>query len=460
MKSKIIKAIIACVIVGAVSVGGYYGYKTYFAKKPVAASVQYMTVTARKMNLQVSVQGTGAAYAATTKDVMPNNNGTLKDLAVKVGDTVTAGQKLFTADSDDLRKNVASAQNSVNKQSITLTQDQTDADADPNNTAKANKLAMDKLSMADAQTQLNYANQQVNKMTVTAPVGGVVTVVNNINGDTVQQSKAVLTIVDMSSIKVKVQVDELDIEKVKVGQKSEVKFDAIKGKTYEGTVETIAQTGTTSNNVTNYDVVVSVKDPAGIKLGMNANVSILVDSKDNALVIPSEALIERNGNRFVMIPNSDTAATTSNAGNAAQTNRQQNGQNTAGNNAAGSNAQGQQASGQSNAQGQNRQNRSSQSGQSTRGTGNYANYGGQAYSGDFKLVPIKTGIENENYIEITEGLTDGEKLLVQLPQASTTTNTNNRNGFGGNMGGFGGNMGGFGGNAGGNRQQGGGNNNR
>jgi len=457
VKSKIVKALIACIIVLGVGFGGYYGYNKVFAKKPVTASVQYMTVTAKKTNLQVSVQGTGAAYAAVTKDVIPNNNGTLKDLTVKVGDTVTAGQKLFTSDSDDLRKAVTTAQNNLSKQNISL---QADLDTQAAQAAVAqtpqaggqngqtssqssakvddNKIAMDRLNVSDAKNQLNYANQQVAKMAVTAPIGGIVTVVSNSNGDSVQQSKAVLTIVDTSSMKVKVSVDELDIEKIKQGQKAEVKFDAIKDKTYEGSVETIAQTGTTSNNVTTYDVVVAIKDPAGIKLGMNANVNIQVESKDNALVIPSEAIIDRNGNKFVMVANSDNSSANPNGtNNAAQSNNQQNQSNNT------------QASANGNGQVRSR------SGQNGQGARNGA-YGGAAYSGTSKQVQIKTGMENENYVEVTEGLTEGEKVLVQLPQASSTTNSNNNRN---NLGGFG--AGGFGGgNMGVQRNQGGGNNTR
>lgn len=443
MKSKLIKTLIACLIIGAVSAGGYYGYNKFLKAKPAVAAVQYYTVSARKMNLQVNIQGTGAAYAAVTKDVMPSNNGTLKDLSVKVGDTVTAGTKLFTSDSDDVRKSVTSAQNNLNKQNLTLSTDQNSEKVDEN------RVAMDKLNVADAQSQLNAANQQLNKMTVTAPIGGVVTAVNNSNGDNVTASKAVLSIVDMSSMKVKVSVDELDIEKVKQGQKAEVKFDAIKDKTYEGTVETIAQIGTTSNNVTTYDVVVDITDPTGIKLGMNANVNILVESKDNVLVIPSEALIDRNGSKFVMIPNSDSSTTGTSGSNtnanAAQGNGQQNAQNGAASNG--------QAS-QNGQQGQNRTGQGNRTGQSARsGNASAGAYGGAAFSGSVRQVPVKTGMENENYVEITEGLNEGDKILIQLPQTSSTTNNNNnRNGFGG-MGGLGGgNFGG--GNMGGARTQG------
>lgn len=383
MKSKLIKAVIAGIIVLGVAFGGFYGYKTLANKQTSATVSQYYSVAARKMNLQVTIQGTGAAYASTTKDVAPNNNGTLKSLTVKVGDTVTAGQKLYVSDSDDLRKAVTSAQNNLTKQKLSLTTDESAEKVDDN------KVAMDKISVSDAQSQLNDAYAQLNKMTVTAPIGGVVTAVNNINGDSVSQGKSVLTIVDMSSMKVKVAVDELDIGKVKASQSATIKFDAIKDKSFEGTVETIAQTGTSSNNVTTYDVVVAIKNPAGIKLGMNANVTISVESKDNALVIPADALVENNGKKFVRLLSNSSSAANNNTANS-----------------------------------------SSRNSEST------------------NLTSIKTGLETENYIEVTDGLKEGDKVQIKLAQSSNSSSSNKNNnggGFGGDMGGFGGPQGGNGG---------------
>ncbi|MDP4143631.1 MAG: efflux RND transporter periplasmic adaptor subunit [Bacillota bacterium] len=406
MKSKVIKAIIACVVAVGIGIGGYVAYSAYFTKQPVKAATQYYNTSAKKMNLQVTIQGTGAAYAANTKDVAANNKGTLEGLSLKVGDKVTAGQTLFTAKSSDLSKNVTTAENNLTKQKLALTSDESAAKVDDN------KVAQDKISVSDAQAQVDDAYTQLNNMTVTAPIGGVITTVNNSNGDSVDSSKSVLSIVDMNSIKVKVSVDELDIAKVAIGQKATIKFDAIKNKTYEGSVETIAETGTTSNNVTTYDVVVSVKDPTGIKLGMNANVTIAVESKDNALVIPAEALIERNGQKYVRVEDSSSTNNTSNSNN--QTNSQSN------NN--------------------NQSSTSAQQGKTSYGMRNGASISTGTNS---KLVAIKTGMETQNYIEVTEGVTEGQKVLVQLPQVSSSTSSNNKSSFGGGFGG--GDMGGFGG---------------
>lgn len=430
MKKTLIKVLIACLIVGGVGAGGYYGYTKYKASKTTVAAVQYINTTAKKMNLQVTIQGTGSVYAAVSKDVSANNNGDIKDLSLKVGDTVKKGAKICVVTSDQLQQNVNKASNNVQKQNLQLAKAKTE-----------DEITLQNLAISDAQNDLNNAIAQRDKMTVTSPVDGIVIAKNNDNGDTVQASKAILTVVDPTSYKIKVAVDELDIAKVKQGQKAEIKFGAIKDKTYEGTVDTIAQTGTTSNNVTTYDVVVSIKDSSGIKLGMNANVSIQVENKENALVIPTEALVERNGSKYVMVANSDGTNTSSNQSTqkSAEAKAPSDGQN----NGANQNSNGQAASGSKVGNGQNTQNsqgrstsgQKNQNGQSSR---NASGYTGTAYSGQGKLVQIKTGIENENYIEVTEGLTEGEKVLIALPQVNSNSNNNNmKNNLGGGMGNFG-----------------------
>lgn len=445
MKKTLIKILIACLIVGGVGAGGYYGYTKYKASKATVATVQYITATARKMNLQVAIQGTGSVYAATSKDIVPNNNGDIQGLSLKIGDTVKKGAKICTVYSDQLQQNVNKASNNLEKQNLQLA-----------NAKTADAVTLQNLAISDAQNDLNNAISQRDKMTITSPIDGIVIAKNNDNGDSVQANKAILTVVDPTSYKIKVAVDELDIAKVKQGQKTEIKFGAIKDKTYEGTVDTIAETGTTSNNVTTYDVVVSIKDPSGIKLGMNANVSIQVENKENALVIPTEALVERNGNKFVLIENSDGTNTSSNGNSQknAEASTPSNGQN-AGTNQSGN---GQNSGWNQGGSGQNSQGRSNngQRNQNGQGSRNASGFAGAAYSGKGKLVPIKTGTENENYIEVTEGLTEGEKVLIALPQVSTTNNNINlKNSFGGSMGGFGGGMGGNFGGQGGTRNNGG-----
>ena len=190
-------------------------------------------------------------------------------------------------------------------------------------------------------------------MTVTSPIAGLVTSVDRANGDVAKSSEGSLTVSDMSTMKVKVAVDELDISSVAIGQKATIKFDALSDKTFTGTVESSAQAGTTTNNTTTYDVVVSISNPTGIRLGMNANVTIAIQSNESAIVIPSEALVETNNKKYVRVQ--DTANTNSGKKN------------------------------------------------STSST-----------ESNSKLVEITTGIETEDYIEVTKGVTHGTSSISSV----------------------------------------------
>ena len=244
-------------------------------------------------------------------------------------------------------------------------------------TDNTSKISDDNDSVTDATSELTSAKSAVVNQVVTSPIGGLVTSVSSVNGDSGQSGKSALTITDMSTMKVKVAVDELDISSVSVGQKATIKFDALTSKTFTGTVESAAQTGTTTDNTTTYDVIVSISNPTGIRLGMNANVTIAVKSKDNAIVIPEEALVESNSKKYVRVQ----SATISNNG-------QEN---------------------------------------STSST----------TDSNSKLVEITTGIETEDYIEVTKGIIAGQVVLVQLATSSSSTTT--QGGMGG-QGGSGGQM--------------------
>jgi len=400
MKGTLKKAIIAGVLVITVGTGSFVAYNKFFKKTASAVTSKYYTTTVKKMNLSKTIQGTGSAYAGTAKDVSANNNGTLSGLTVKVGDTVTKGQTLFVCTSSELTKAVTNAERNLTKAKAQLT-----ADKATLTTAKArlaadksaavvdsNKISADEKSISDAKTKVSDdeytvteaktsladAEEAVDNQTAASPIAGIVTAVSSSNGDTLQAGKSVVTVTDMNTLKVNVSVDELDITSVKSGLTATITFDALTDKTFTGSVESIAQTGTTSNSVTTYSVVVSISKPTGIRLGMNANVIIAIESKENALVIPEEALVEVNSKKYVRVQSSGAA-----------------------------------------------------SGQSTNSSASSASSG--------NLVEIKTGMETEDYIEVTSGVTEGQTILVQLASSSSSTQSK---GMGGDMGGMGGAQGG------------------
>ena len=104
-----------------------------------------------------------------------------------------------------------------------------------------------------------------------------------------------------------VSVDELDITSVAVGQNVELAMDAITDTTYAGTVSKISQIGTATSGVTVYDVTLTVEGDERLKLGMNGTATILVEERENVLLVPITALNTSRGESYVWLK-SDAAA--------------------------------------------------------------------------------------------------------------------------------------------------------
>jgi len=125
------------------------------------------------------------------------------------------------------------------------------------------------------------------------------------NGTTSSLTKSLGKIINTKQMEISFPVDEVDIAKVKLGQKANVTVDALPDKIFRGTVTEIAEEGTVTNNVSSFDVTILLDNPEGLlKSGMTANVTIVVAKKENALLIPIEALQERGQRKFVLLPGS------------------------------------------------------------------------------------------------------------------------------------------------------------
>ncbi len=245
---------------------------------------------------------------------------------------------------------------------------------------------------------------------ITAPADGVITTIAVSPGAHVQAGAVVAHLTNYNTLKTAASIDELDIPKVQVGQTATIKVSALPDQTFTGKVTGIANEGTSTNGVSTFNVDVSIDNPQNLKVGMSTEADILTASKDNALYIPLDAVHSMNGQKFVML-------------------------------ATGNSNQGQQSKSQSQSQGQDKGKQQSQ---------------GQNWSAS--RVTVQTGLANADYVEITQGLTEGQTVRLPNLAVSNTTTTSNSRGL---MGGFGGMGGGgnrsFGGGNGGGNRSGGGN---
>ncbi len=153
---------------------------------------------------------------------------------------------------------------------------------------------------------LEAVRAKMDHLTVTAPCSGVVASVEFAAGDSVVSGDKLVTIVEDAGMQIILQVDELDIPLVREGQRTVMTADALKGVTFEGEVLKIAPIGNTETSVTRYDVYIQTDElDERILGGMNVSGEIVVDTAQDALLIPTDALSKDAQGCFVTMENGE-----------------------------------------------------------------------------------------------------------------------------------------------------------
>lgn len=314
-------------------------------------------------DLAKSVVATGKVEPITKVEIKSKASGIVKKLLVDAGDRVKKGQILCELDREEIQAQV----NSAKAQSLAseaaergatadLARAKVDAegpdvpllkrayeraqnmakegvvsqsaldDAQKNyelalnkqNVSKAQVLVLSaKEKQAAAQVQQDKANlaqlqEQYSYTTITSPIDGVVLSRDVEMGDAVSSilvlgssATLIMTLGDTSQVYVKGKVDESDIGKVYLGQRARIKVESFKDKTFDGKVTKISPMGVEKDNVTTFEVRVSIQNPGGeLKAEMTANAEIILEEHKNVLQIPEGAILyDKDKKASVEIPN-------------------------------------------------------------------------------------------------------------------------------------------------------------
>ena len=158
------------------------------------------------------------------------------------------------------------------------------------------------LDITAAQARVNAAQATINTARLVSPFAGTVTEAHPLPGDQVKAGDAAFRVDDLSSLLVDVQVSEVDINNVSLGQQATLSFDAILGKQYHGEVVEVSQAGTADQGVVNFTVTVELTDAdAAVKPGMTAAVNIVVQELKDALLVQNRAVRLVDGDRVVYV---------------------------------------------------------------------------------------------------------------------------------------------------------------
>jgi HlyD family secretion protein len=164
------------------------------------------------------------------------------------------------------------------------------------------KAGPDAVDVTNAKTKIEAAQATLDLARIAAPFEGMITDVQTKPGDQVNAGSTAFRIDDLSHLLVDVQVSEVDINSVQVGQDASLTFDAITNKTYTGKVTKVALVGNANQGVVDFTVTVELTnadDP--VKPGMTAGVNIVVQQLKDVLLVPNRAVRVVNGNRVVYI---------------------------------------------------------------------------------------------------------------------------------------------------------------
>jgi HlyD family secretion protein len=347
-------------IVGLVVVGGGIGISAALRPNTTIDPSKLANVT--RGDLARSVVATGKIEPLVKVEVKSKASGIVEKILADYGDHVKSGQVLVELDKEQLRARVAearanlqAAQAAVESAQATYERNKVDAegpdlpflkstvernrklaaegvvsastldDADKAYQLGLNKqmsaqrylavsraeIARSKAQVAQMQAALDSAEEDLRNSTIVSPMDGLVLSRDVEVGDAVSsililgsQATLVMTLGDVSEVYVKGKVDEADISKVYLGQRARIVVESLKDKKYEGKVTKISPMGVEKDNVTTFEVKVSIQNPTGeLKANMTANAEIIQEEKQNVLQLPEAAVVyDKDRHTFVEIP--------------------------------------------------------------------------------------------------------------------------------------------------------------
>jgi HlyD family secretion protein len=303
-----------------------------------------------KGDLAKSVVATGKVEPITKVEIKSKASGIVKKLFVDAGDRVKRGQVLAELDREEISAQVAQAHASLEASEASLKGSDADyerakVDAEGpdvpmlkrayeraqgmakegvvsasqlDDAQKNYELALNKMNVAKAQLQvlkakigqanaqvardkatLQQLEEQLSYTTVVSPIDGIILSRDVEVGDAVSSilvlgssATLIMTEGDTSEVYVKGKVDESDIGKVYLGQPARIKVESFKDKTFNGKVTKISPMGVEKDNVTTFEVRVSINNPGGeLKAAMTANAEIILEEHKNVLQIPEGAIL-------------------------------------------------------------------------------------------------------------------------------------------------------------------------
>ena len=307
---KWLKRLAWALVSAAIVIGLVAGYRYWKRDHEPAQAAMQRTATVVRGNLTVTIGGSGSIEPASTASVTAGAAGKIAEVRVQEGDMVEPGDVLAVFETSDNSRQIRLKELDIREKRLDLENlyEQFKAAAD-DEARREIEIRIEKqlLSIQMAEEELASLKEEEAENRIVAPIGGKITALNVRAGDTVNANAVVAEIADYSQLQITVPVDELDIPQVEIGQAATILVEAFPGQTFTGKVTKIADQGTYNNGVATFDVTVKIDDPGPIKAGMTAEASIRVAFRENALLLPVDAVQSAGGRYFVLKADSGVA---------------------------------------------------------------------------------------------------------------------------------------------------------
>jgi HlyD family secretion protein len=307
-------------------------------------------VAAEMGDIARSVVARGKIEPLTKVEVKSKANGIIKALLVDVGDSIKEGQILAELDKEDLQAQVRGAKAALDGEQANLQaaiaaeakarieaanpdlefarrdfdraqglfKEKVASQQQLDDASRAYEVARNRQQLLDAMVQtagaqieqaragvaaakaaLDRAEESLSYATIRSPINGVVLVRPTEVGDAVSSilnlgsaATLIMTLGDISSVYIKGDVDEADIGKASCGQQVRTKVESFPNESFEGVVKRIAPMGKELNNVTTFEVRVTISNPQGkLRASMTANAEIVLEERKKVLLIAESALV-------------------------------------------------------------------------------------------------------------------------------------------------------------------------
>ena len=319
-----------------------------FASRSKAEVDPSKLAAVEKGDIARSVVATGKIQPLTQVEVKSKASGIVKRILADYGDPVREGQILVELDKEELQARVRELQamllstqaslersqveaqgtdlpflksaseraHSLFKQGLIAPSLRDDAEKDyqlglNKQRAAASSVSVNRAEVARARAALERAVTDLRNSTIASSMNGIVLSRDVEVGDAVSsilvlgsQATLVMTLGDTSSVYVRGKVDEADIGKVWMGQPARITVEAFKERKFDGKVTKISPLGAEKDNVTTFEVKVSIENPSGeLKVNMSANAELIREEKKSVLLVPEAAVVyDKDRKTFLELP--------------------------------------------------------------------------------------------------------------------------------------------------------------